>query len=181
MTENTMPATEAMYVASEDFTSYELAFHVLPTVAEGEVASVMIALKAAIVAAGGVVFDEEAAERVELAYEVTKSIEGHNRKFKSAYFGWVRFKIDAANIPALIEIIEDSAQILRHLLVKLTYEEEQNPFRFHEAMAAANIKVINYDVDVAEEVTEIEAEVVDDVLTDAIVVPEVVDTKAEVA
>jgi ribosomal protein S6 len=141
----------------------------------------MAMLKAAITEAGGEVTDEEEAQRVELAYEVVKSIEGRNRKFKSAYFGWVRFKTDAANIPVLTEAVEDSAHILRHLLVKLTREEEQNPFRFHESMAAANIMVTNFDV-TEEDVAEVEAEVAEDeVLTDAVVVPEVVDTPAKVA
>ena len=102
MTEETMPVAEAATVAGDDRQSYELAFHVLPTVAEGEVAAVVEKLKAEIVAAGGTIFDEEGAERIELAYEVVKHFEGRNRKFKSAYFGWVRFKADAAAIPTVI-------------------------------------------------------------------------------
>ena len=148
MTEEKMPVAEAA-VASDERQSYELAFHVLPTVAEGEVAAVVSKLKAEIEAAGGEMFDEEGAERIELAYEVVKHFEGRNRKFKSAYFGWVRFKAGAAAIPTLLEEVEGMGEILRHLLVKLTREEELNPFRYHEAMAALQPSVTTVDVDAA--------------------------------
>ncbi len=178
-----MPAAEAVGVASDEFTSYELAFHVLPTVAEGEVPTVTAAITAAIIAHGGSITDEEAAARVELAYEVVKPMEGRNRKFKSAYFGWVRFKADAAEIPGILEVVENHGQILRHLLVKLTREEEQHPFRFHEAMAAANIMVAAFDL-TDEEVVEGDVEEVveeDAVATDTAATPDAVDTKTEVA
>ncbi len=182
MTENTMPAAEAVAQTGGDATSYELAFHVLPTVAEGEVGTVVSALKAEISKFGGSLFDEEAPERVELAYEVVKHLEGRNRKFKSAYFGWMRFKADAASIPTLMEEVAIMPELLRHLLIKLTRVEEQHPFRFHEAMAAANLTVTTFDLDV--EVTEAEEGVIVEEVA-AEVLPEApatdVDSKSEVA
>lgn len=131
MSETTMPAAEAV-----DRNSYELAFHVLPTVAEGEVSGVFDAVKALITTNGGELFDEESPERFDLAYEIIKPIEGKNRKFTSAYFGWVRFTAEAEVIAILTEELETNTNLLRHLLIKLTKVEEANPFRFHEAMAA---------------------------------------------
>ena len=136
MAETTMPAAEVSTAITEDVHSYELAFHVLPTVAEGEVPSVFEALKALITKAGGELFDEEAPERFDLAYEIEKHMEGKNRKFTSAYFGWVRFKVSPEAIASLIEEVEGDVNILRHLLLKLTKVEEANPFRFHEALAS---------------------------------------------
>ncbi|NIQ05862.1 MAG: 30S ribosomal protein S6, partial [Candidatus Korarchaeota archaeon] len=63
-----------------DVTSYELAFHVLPTVAEGEVPTVFATIKDHITNNGGAIFDEEAPERFDLAYEIVKYLEGRNRK-----------------------------------------------------------------------------------------------------
>jgi len=154
MTEETMPVAEAATVAGDDRQSYELAFHVLPTVAEGEVAAVVEKLKAEIVAAGGTIFDEEGAERIELAYEVVKHFEGRNRKFKSAYFGWVRFKAETAAIPTLTEEVEGMGEILRHLLIKLTREEELTPFRYHEAMVNSGAVVSTIDIDAEAEATD---------------------------
>ncbi len=175
-----MPAAEATQ-GGDDLISYEFAFHVLPTVAEGEVSTVVAALKAEISKLGGTIFDEESPERVELAYEVVKHLEGRNRKFKSAYFGLVRFKAEPAQVATLLEEVEVMPELLRHLLIKLNREEEATPFRFHEAMAAANMTVTTFDLDA--DVAEVEAEEVADdavVLGDEAEVVDAVDSTTEV-
>ena len=136
MVEKIMPTAEAEVVAGvdDDRASYELAFHVLPTVVEGEVPSVFDEIKAIVTSAGGDITNEEAPERFDLAYEIVKHLEGKNRRFGSAYFGWVRFKIEAAKAPAIAHAVETHSQILRHLLIRLTRIEEANPFMFHEAL-----------------------------------------------
>lgn len=158
MSETIMPAAEASSTSEVEFTSYEFAFHVLPTVAEGEVSSVVDSFKALITKAGGQIFDEEEAQRFDLAYEISKYLEGKNRRFSSAYFGWVRFRLPASALNELTEAIDGQKEILRYLLVKLTKLEEQNPFRFHESIADRKVRTITDD-EVVEEVTE-DAEVV---------------------
>jgi len=136
MVETKMPAAEAEVAAeleNESF-AYELSFHVLPTVAEGEVPAVFDKVKTAITKAGGEIFDEEVPERFDLAYEIVKYLEGKNRKFQSAYFGWVRFKCESNKIANLVAEMDADNNILRHLLLRLTRVEEENPFRFHEAL-----------------------------------------------
>lgn len=146
MVENNMPAIEAedMELDSKEPQAYELAFHILPTIAEGEVNQVLESIKGLIKKEKGEIFDEEAPERFELAYEIVKHIEGKNRKFKSAYFGWVRFKATPADVVALNEEVAVNNSVLRHLLVKLTKVEEENPFRLHEALREQKI-VQNFD------------------------------------
>ncbi|MCB9819479.1 30S ribosomal protein S6 [Candidatus Nomurabacteria bacterium] len=136
MAENTMPAVEVEEVEldSKESQSYELAFHVLPTIAEGEVNTVFGAIKDLIKKEGGEIFDEEAPERFELAYEVIKHLESKNRRFNSAYFGWVRFKAMPQDTVRINAEIEHNVSILRHLLIKLSRLEEENPFRFHDAI-----------------------------------------------
>ncbi len=137
MSETNMPAAEAMPgMLENEHNAYELAFHVLPTVAEGEVLGVFEAIKALITKDGGEIFDEEAPERFELAYEIIKHLEGKNRKFTSAYFGWIRFRAEASIVEGLLEEVEGRSDILRHLLIKLTRVEEETPFRFHPALAS---------------------------------------------
>jgi ribosomal protein S6 len=140
MAENNMPAIEAENVEMEEemdspeIHSYELAFHVLPTIAEGEVEGVFASIKDVIKKEGGEIFDEEAPERFELAYEVVRHLEGKNRGFNSAYFGWVRFKATGAAAVVVNAEADQNSSILRHLLIKLTRVEEENPFRFHDAI-----------------------------------------------
>lgn len=135
MSEKEMPATEAHDMIS-DTNHYEFAFHVLPTVAEGEVAGVFDALKAHITKAGGEFSTEEAPARVDLAYEIVKPIDGKNRKFNSAYFGWIRFTLTPEHVAELTEELESMPSILRSIMIKLTRAEEADPFFYHEAMAS---------------------------------------------
>ena len=131
-----MPTAEAeiMAGADDERQSYELAFHILPTVVEGEVPSVFDAIKKIVTDAGGEITNEEAPQRFDLAYEIVKHLEGKNRRFSSAYFGWIRFRGDAANAPSIAAEVEGTSQVLRHLLIRLTRVEEANPFQFHEAL-----------------------------------------------
>jgi ribosomal protein S6 len=169
MSETQMPAAEANEAVTleEERNSYELAFHVLPTVAEGEVASVFDSIKALITKDGGEIFDEEAPERFELAYEIVKHLEGKNRKFTSAYFGWVRFKAPSESVEPLLEEVDGRADILRHLLIKLTKVEEENPFRFHPALESFKkvVTTINED-DLVEPVAEVEGEAAADAVVE---------------
>lgn len=157
MTENTMPATEVEIKADEqELATYELAYHILPTVAEGEVTAVTNELKALIAKDGGTVTDDEAAERFELAYEIDKYLEGRYRKFTSAYFGWIRFTLTPAALAGLTEEVANHKQILRTLLVRLTKVEEASPFRFHDALEKTVVRNIDLD-----EVAVVEGEVAD--------------------
>lgn len=157
-----MPAAEAGVETNEaELHSYELAFHVLPTVAEGEVANVFQKLKDLIVKDGGVITTEEAPARFDLAYEIIKYLEGRNRKFTSAYFGWVRFQADASIIEGLGHELDGVNELLRHLLFKLTKIEEANPFFFHEALAETKVETVDVDEIANEEDTDEVAESTD--------------------
>lgn len=161
-----MPAAEAEVVVA-DAASYELAFHVLPTVAEGEVATVFQNLKDTITKHGGVLSIEEAPARFDLAYEIVKYLEGRNRKFSSAYFGWVRFSVAPAALAEITEEVEAVKELLRHLIVKLTKVEEEHPFYFHEALESTQkSKTINLDEVVAEEAPEKAEEAADEESTE---------------
>ena len=153
-----MPAAEAGVEANErELASYELAFHVLPTVAEGEVTAVFQKLKDIITKSGAEIIGGEAPVRFELAYEIIKYLEGRNRKFTSAYFGWIRFKVEPSAIETVREEVEEVKELLRHLLIKLTKTEELNSFSFVEALENIEQKVHN--VEVEEDVKEDDSEI----------------------
>ena len=78
MSETTNPATE---VNTRELVSYEFAFHILPTVAEGEAAGVFDKLKNNITKLGGEIKDEESPKRFDLSYDIVRYLEGKNRKF----------------------------------------------------------------------------------------------------
>jgi ribosomal protein S6 len=157
MFDKKMPETEAGSEAI-DMNSYELAFHVLPTVPEGEVANVFQGLKDLITQHGGETNLEEAPARYDLAYEIEKYLEGRYRKFSSAYFGWVRFNLNPAEVEEINRTIEADKNILRHLIIRLTKAEAEQPFFFHEALEKDKPVV---DVEISDE-TEVEPATEDD-------------------
>lgn len=142
MTDTNMPAVEADGGVERELNSYELAFHVLPTIAEGEVKTVFDTIKANITKLGGTLGVEEAPARFDLAYEIVQYLEGRNRKFSSAYFGWVRFEMDPAKIAEFTEMVDGSKELLRHLLIRLSKVEAENPFYFHPAIADRVVETI---------------------------------------
>ncbi len=160
MSESNMPAAEAVVGNERELNSYELAFHILPTVAEGEVQAIFDRIKAAVVTAGGEVTNEELPARFDLAYEIVQYLEGRNRKFKSAYFGWVRFDLEADKVAEVVEMVEGTKDIMRHLLIRLTKVEAENPFFFHPAIADRVVETIIIEADEAEvvETEEVEGE-----------------------
>lgn len=170
MAENIMPATEAGVGGyTDEVRSYELAFHILPTVAEGEVPETLSKIKAHISSQGGVIFDEEAPERIELVYPIVKHLEGKNRTFASSYFGWIRFRAEGEKISALEEELRTDTALLRHLLIKLRKEEEAHPFRYHEHRKSLKmVEVVDEEAEVVKEVlteTEAQAPVEEEALT----------------
>ena len=185
MSTTEMPATEAVVADELELASYELAYHVLPTVAEGEVSTIRDVIAAAITGVAGTIDEEEAPQRVDLAYEIIKPVEGKNRRFTSAYFGWVRFTVAPEAIGEIAEAVSTNKQILRHLVIRLTKAELEHPFFYHEAMAAE--RQVS-DVEVADEIeadidpnAEVADETVDvsDVTTDAKVESTGTDTAEE--
>ncbi len=166
-----MPAVEVNEDNFDERNSYEFAFHVLPTIAEGEVAGVFAEIKA-LIANVAEITNEEAPERLDLIYPIVKSMEGKNRKFTSAYFGWVRFKLEGDKLAELVEKLGEMQVILRHLLIKLTKIEEAHPFRFHENRKSVKmVEMVREDDDILDEVkTEVEedVEISDEILDESL-------------
>lgn len=139
MPEENTAATEAQGDEQADEAAhYECAFHVLPTVAEAEVPGVAERMKDAVVRRGGSITDEESPEIYDLAYGVGKRIDGVNRKFDAAYFGWVRFLLAPAALADLHEALAHMPELLRYLVVRLTRQEVKHPFSLFAMRRAAD-------------------------------------------
>jgi ribosomal protein S6 len=158
MTEQTMPAAEATIERDQEVNSYELAFHILPTVAEGEVSTVFATIKKILTDAGATLGSEEAPERFVLAYTIEKRIDDKIRRFDSAYFGWLRFTLVPDVVNEAMEDIDSLPETLRTLLIKLTKAEEETPFFFHEALQKEKKVVEISEEELASIAKEAEAE-----------------------
>lgn len=154
MSETKKSVAEVNSSEEQEFFNYEFAFHILPTVAEGEVASVFDGLKNHITKLEGELKEEESPKHFDLAYEIEMFLEGKNRHFSSSYFGWVRFKMTPSNLLQLQEELKSEKTLLRFLIIKLSKVEEENPFNFHDSIASRRPVVIDLEKEEVEEKTK---------------------------
>lgn len=85
--------TKNIEIGNDEKLVYELAFHILPTVGEEEVAAAASRVRALAEKQGAQVIHEEAPKLRELTYEMTKDSAGKLQRFSSAYFGWLTFDL----------------------------------------------------------------------------------------
>ncbi len=139
MEEKDMPAAEAEGVVDTaeevEAIHYELAFHVLPTVADGEVEKVQHDLRAEIEKVGGTFDTEEAAARFDLAYPISIRVDGKHKTFATSHLGWIRFMLIGSELDALKEELDVRTDLLRYMIIKLTKEEAAQPFKVHEVVS----------------------------------------------
>lgn len=155
MTEDTVPAVEAQETDVAEATSYECAFHLLPTVADGEVSRVVDGLKGLVTAHGGEVFDEEMPQRFTLAYEIRRVSEGRSQRYTNSWLGWMRFTLAGSEVARFEEELKHEGQVLRYLLIKLTREELEKPTRVFEIKSeSATVTSSEADADAPADVSE---------------------------
>lgn len=101
---------------------YELVYHLLPTLSEGEGAGEAEALKGLIGECGATILSEEALKRVPLAYAMVKSVSGKLTRFDSALMGSLRLEATPEAAHALKTALHARPAILRFILVHTVRE-----------------------------------------------------------
>ncbi len=106
---------------------YELAFHLVPTISESEVAVQFSHLKSLVEKRKGAFISEQAPALMKLTYEVPKTVKGQKKWYENAYFAWVKFSLDAAEIEGLEKEVKNFESMLRYLLIKTVAEDTMAP------------------------------------------------------
>ena len=107
---------------------YEVGFHVLPTVEEGNVGGILEAIRAELLKGNAEIITEQFPQKITLAYTIERAAQGKREKYTNAYFGSIKFAIEREHIPALEALLRGNKNILRYLLVE-TMREEAVPTR----------------------------------------------------
>ncbi len=115
---------------------YELGYHVMPTLSEEELAKVVEGIKGTLTSMGAEVIADKYPESMKLAYDVVKEIDNKNRSFDTAYFGWVKFELEAASLEAFAASIDKNPSILRSILIKTVRENTFIGTRMMQSRAA---------------------------------------------
>jgi ribosomal protein S6 len=105
-----------------DKTIYEIGLNLISTISEEAVAQKFGAIKEKITSLEGEIISEEYPKMIKLAYEMIKEIDNKNVRFNSAYFGWVKFEMDAASVAEIDKMAKNDSSVLRYIIIKTVRE-----------------------------------------------------------
>jgi ribosomal protein S6 len=128
MTEDVIKEEIAQDGAEEAETQvYEVGFHIVPTVEEGNLGVQVDFIKSLIESNDGTFITEEFPKNIDLAYTIVKNIEGKIKKFDNAYFGWMKFEMKTDSIINVKEGLDLNKEVLRYLIIKTVKESTLVP------------------------------------------------------
>ncbi|MFH1200836.1 MAG: 30S ribosomal protein S6 [bacterium] len=137
--------SESENEVSEDTNSrvYELGYLLVPTLEEVDVPVTFGNLKELVSSLGGITISDEMPKMFTLAYPMVKVIANLRNKFKTAYFGWIKFTMDADKILELKKRLDLDPNFIRFLILKTVKENTiTTPKRFiHGEMAHRKTKI----------------------------------------
>ncbi len=109
---------------------YELGYLLVPTISADDVPVSYGNLKELVSSLGGEVIADEMPKMISLAYSMTKVISNVRSKFNTAYFGWIKFTMDAQKVLELKKVLDLDTKIIRFLLLKTVKENTIAAKRF---------------------------------------------------
>jgi ribosomal protein S6 len=59
---------------------------------------------------------------MELAYEMSRTIDNKKTWFTTAYFGWVKFDLEPAALAAVEEVLKRDEEVIRYMVLKTVRE-----------------------------------------------------------
>ncbi len=107
----------------ELFDVYELGYHLLPTIAEADVPAKVEEIKKFLESFGAEFISEEEPKLINLAYTMIVPRGGHNDKYDTAYFGWIKFEVEKSKVPEIQKELKLNQDILRFILFKTVKED----------------------------------------------------------
>lgn len=123
MTEGVLEKNDIVAEREADLRVYEIGYHILPTVKEEDVESVVAGIRAFVEKSGGSFIAEGAPVSTKLSYTMFVSNEGKRTGYDRAYFGWIKCEMDGSAAYALAQQLETDKQILRSIVFKTVRED----------------------------------------------------------
>lgn len=106
----------------KDTRVYELAYLFVPSITEEKIAGKFGDLKALLEKEGATFIAEEMPKMMELAYEMSRTIDNKKTWFASAYFGWVKFDLEPAHLATIEEVLKRDEEVIRYMVLKTVRE-----------------------------------------------------------
>lgn len=108
---------------------YEVGFHIVPTVAEAELGSVLEKIRAALAKADAEIIKEEFPVKKTLAYVIERAITGKREKYAESYFGFIKFATEKDAVAGFTTALRSMSEVLRFLVIQTVREEAVAPRR----------------------------------------------------
>lgn len=108
--------------AERDVKVYEIGYLILPSIPEEKVSGEIGAIKDILSKHKAEVIADESAVLRPLAYTMVKKIGTTNRRFDSAYFGWIKFEAAPVEVRLIEKEVKEVESILRFLLINTVRE-----------------------------------------------------------
>ena len=151
--------TENIESTKEGFKVYELGIHLLPSLSEADVQIEFSKIKSNIEKLEGEIISESIPRMFNLAYEIPKTLKAQKKWYETAYFGWVKFELEASKLAVFEKFVKELEDTLRYLIVKTVrentlvakdilpnYDDEVNPKEVDVVDTATVTKKIVADV-----------------------------------
>lgn len=140
---------------------YEVGYLVLPSIAEENLGGEVTLFKDMFLEQGAVFISDEYPKLIELAYEMSRSIENKKQKFSYGYFGWVKFECNTDQAKVIKGILDKNEKLVRFLMIKTVRENtmsvkrsyskqdgvRRRPAQKHEEIDPINEEIINKEID----------------------------------
>ena len=110
---------------------YEIGYLLVPTISEEELPVVYGNLKELVTSLGGVIIADDMPHMINLAYSMSKMLQNIRNKFETAYFGWVKFRMDGEKVLDLEKKLKLDLNIIRFLTIKTVKENTIAAKRFN--------------------------------------------------
>lgn len=108
---------------------YEVGYHIIPTVKEEDLESIVGGIRTTIGKSGGSLIAEGAPALVRLAYPMSVRVGEKYIEHDRGYFGWLKFEASTETAHTLDELLKKNAEILRHMLFRTVREDTRAKFR----------------------------------------------------
>ena len=152
-------------------TVYELSYLLLPSLANEQVPGIAASLKEQLTALGGAIISDENPVLIDLAYSMTKVVQTLRHKATSAYFGWIKFEMEADGMVAAKKALDANDNILRYLIIKTVKENTllNGKMRLHKEERSQGEGFENTNEEAPEAVKETAPEELDKSIDDLVV------------
>jgi len=108
---------------------YEAGILLSPHLSEEKLSGIFSSFKNSINREGGAVISDDFPKLRDLAYSIQKTIGHAKENFTNAYFGWVKFEINAGDLSAIEKILKDENSVIRFLLISTVRENTLSAHR----------------------------------------------------